>query len=130
MKIRIRGNSVRYRLSKTDIAQFGKNGYLEESTRFPGNAVFRYQLERSKTADTLQAGFTGTGITVYVPEKIAEEWVQTERVGFDQLLPLENGTELYLLIEKDFACLDHTTEDQSDNYPNPNRACGREKDKP
>lgn len=124
MKIRIRGNSVRYRLSKTDIAQFGKNGYLEERTCFPGNAVFLYRLERTLIADTLQAGFSGTTITVFVPEKIAEEWVQTERVGFDQHVPLENGEQLYLLIEKDFACLDHTTEDQSDNYPNPNRACG------
>ena len=26
---------------------------------------------------------------------------------------------LYILIEKDFKCLDNTIEDQSDNYPNP-----------
>jgi hypothetical protein len=26
-------------------------------------------------------------------------------------------------VEKDFVCLDHTDEDQSDNYPNPNRTC-------
>ena len=28
-----------------------------------------------------------------------------------------------LLIEKDFVCLDHTLEDQSDNYANPNKVC-------
>jgi len=27
------------------------------------------------------------------------------------------------LLEKDFVCLDHTTEDQSDNYENPNTTC-------
>jgi hypothetical protein len=31
--------------------------------------------------------------------------------------------ELFLLIEKDFVCLDNTFEDQSDNYPNPNAVC-------
>jgi hypothetical protein len=36
---------------------------------------------------------------------------------------LEDGTLLTLLIEKDFACLDHVDEDQSDNYPNPNKTC-------
>lgn len=123
MKIRIRGHSVRYRLSKTDIAQFGKNGYLEERTRFPGNAEFIYRLERKPGIPALAAAFSGSTITVFVPEAIAGEWVDTERVGFDHRQPLESGEELYLLIEKDFACLDHTTEDQSDNYPNPNRAC-------
>ena len=33
------------------------------------------------------------------------------------------GKDLFLLIEKDFVCLDHTFEDQSDNYPNPNKLC-------
>jgi hypothetical protein len=32
---------------------------------------------------------------------------------------MENGKELFLLLEKDFVCLDETIEDQSDNYPNP-----------
>jgi len=27
------------------------------------------------------------------------------------------------LVEKDFICLDETTEDQSDNYENPNKTC-------
>jgi len=33
------------------------------------------------------------------------------------------GVQLHLLLEKDFVCLDNTAEDQSDNYPNPNKAC-------
>jgi hypothetical protein len=38
-------------------------------------------------------------------------------------MPLGNGQSLKLLLEKDFVCLDHTDEDQSDNYPNPNKTC-------
>jgi len=30
---------------------------------------------------------------------------------------------LYLLLEKDFVCLDETHEDQADNFENPNKTC-------
>ena len=58
-----------------------------------------------------------------MPDAIAKEWVESNEVGFQHKLQLENGTELFLLIEKDFVCLDNTFEDQSDNYPNPNAVC-------
>jgi hypothetical protein len=123
MKIRIKGNSIRYRLTKTEIARFGKNGYLEEKTEFLNGDEFYYCLERRPGIDNLQASFENNRITVFVPEKIAEEWTETERVGFDNTIRLGEGKELLLLIEKDFVCLDHTFEDQSDNYPNPNKVC-------
>lgn len=123
MKIRIKGNSIRYRLTKTEIANFGKNGYLEERTSFPSGTFFQYRLERKAGIENLEASFSGNFITVYVPEKIAEEWTTTDVVGYDYRLPMDEGEQLFLLIEKDFVCLDHTFEDQSDNYPNPNKAC-------
>lgn len=123
MKIRIKGNSIRYRLTKTEIANFGKNGYLEERTDFFNGAVFYYCLERRPGIENLQASFLNNRITVFVPEEIATEWTTTEEVGYNYTLPLSEGKELFLLVEKDFVCLDHTFEDQSDNYENPNKTC-------
>jgi hypothetical protein len=51
---------------------------------------------------------------MFMPNAMAEEWTSTDQVGFEN-----NGGQLYLLIEKDFKCLDNVAEDQSDNYPNP-----------
>jgi hypothetical protein len=45
---------------------------------------------------------------------MAVEWASTDRVGYES-----NHNQMYLLIEKDFKCLDNVAEDQSDNYPNP-----------
>jgi hypothetical protein len=56
-------------------------------------------------------------IIVFMPYSCCEEWLETDRVGFEQ-----KGS-LYLLIEKDFQCLDNVAEDQSDNYPNPSLVC-------
>jgi hypothetical protein len=116
MKIRIKGNSLRYRLSKTDVEMFFNNGYLEEQTAF-GNSVLTYALQ-VYGSDRLSAGFEDNKIVVFVPEEMAENWASTDVVGFD-----DSVGSLYLLIEKDFQCLDNTAEDQSDNYPNPSLVC-------
>ena len=122
MKIRIRGNSIRYRLTKTEVANFGAKGVLVDKTEF-GDNEFIYALESSASTEHLSAMMTGNKITLLVPEKIKEEWTQTDVVGFNNKFPIGNGKELFLLIEKDFICLDHTHEDQSDNYPNPGKVC-------
>jgi len=112
MKIRIKGNSLRYRLTKTDVETFDKDGYLAESTQF-GSQTFKYALQRT-IAEFLTADFTDNTITMYMPAALALEWASTDRVGYEN-----NNTEMYLLVEKDFKCLDNVAEDQSDNYPNP-----------
>lgn len=117
MKIRIRGNSVRFRLSKSEVEQFGNEGYVEERTEF-GNTSLIYALQKSDVSE-LSAGFDGTKITMLVPQDIARKWADTQVVGFDNIVDMGNGKELYLLLEKDFKCLDNSSEDQSDNYENP-----------
>jgi len=112
MKIRIKGNSLRYRLTKTDVENFDRDGYLEETTNF-GTHTFKYALQRTM-AEYLTADFTNNTITLYMPAALALEWTSTDRVGYEN-----NSSEMYLLVEKDFKCLDNVAEDQSDNYPNP-----------
>ncbi len=117
MKIRIKGNSVRYRLTKTEVETFCKTGYFEERTEF-NSRTFIYAL-KAVSADELQAEFSDDTITLLVPKKYSADWFENDRVGFENTMILDNESELFLLLEKDFACLDNTTEDQSDNYPNP-----------
>jgi hypothetical protein len=122
MKIRIKGNSIRIRLTRTEVDNFGKFGVLEEATEF-GDAKLIYAIESISTIDELQASFANNRITVKVPEAIKHEWISTDRIGFENKFNIGNDKQLFLLIEKDFVCLDNTFEDQSDNYPNPNAVC-------
>lgn len=112
MKIRIKGNSVRYRLTKTDVEQFYKNKHLRDSTNF-GNRHLVYMLKAAQQ-DGLTGSFVDDTITITIPVTKLNELAQTDRVGFDG----KDGA-LYILVEKDFQCLDDVAEDQSDNYPNP-----------
>lgn len=118
MKIRIRGNSIRYRLTMSEVAAFSRTGYYEETTNF-GTGMFRYALRAASDATHLGASFEGNMITLTMPVSDARTWAENTRIGFDHELSLPGGESLILLVEKDFACLDETGEDQSDNYPNP-----------
>lgn len=121
MKIRIKGNSIRYRLTKTDIAHFKTAGFIEERTEFLNGPSFLYRLESKAGIQSMEALFSGNTICIFVPERIAATWTSTKVVGFDSTMNIGDGKELLLLIEKDFVCLDHTLEDQRDNYANPNK---------
>jgi hypothetical protein len=112
MKIRIKGNSLRYRLTKGDVQRFAKYGYIEETIDF-GSQTLTYALEQHNF-NMLMATFDGNKIILLMPATMATEWGLTERVGFEGFYD-----DLFLLIEKDFKCLDNVAEDQSDNYPNP-----------
>jgi hypothetical protein len=118
MKIRIKGNSLRYRLTRPEVERFSETGSLEEQVNF-GLATLSYTLSMTD-ADELSATFMDNRITVYLPASLVDEWVNTDKVGFEHRMPL-NGTadSLYLLVEKDYTCLDSVEEDQSDHYPNP-----------
>jgi len=122
MKIRIKGNSIRLRLTKTEVDNFAKYGFVEERTEF-GNNHFSYRMEKSSHHQQLSATYTGNLITVFIPVSIAENWTSSDLVGFENKMDIGNNKQLFLLVEKDFVCLDNTFEDQSDNYPNPNAVC-------
>jgi len=113
MKIRIKGNSLRYRLTKSDVAAIIKDGRLEECTEFGHGAALAYALQTTTDYD-LSATFKDNRITLFVPHTMIDQLANTDEVGF------ESGQDkLFLLVEKDFTCLDNVAEDQSDNYPNP-----------
>lgn len=120
MKIRIKGNTVRIRLSRPEVDRFANEGYIEASTPFVSN-VFTYALQVRPDAygHELSADFKDCVMTMYMPERMAREWTGSEIVGFDTWMNVDNGEKLYLLLEKDFKCLDETVEDQSDNFENP-----------
>lgn len=122
MKLRIKGNSIRLRLTKTEVANFAKDGIISEQTQF-ATGTLTYVLFKDDKATELKASMQQTTITVHVPAHIAKHWTNTDDIGFQNNYQVNQSVSLFLLVEKDFVCLDNTIEDQSDNYPNPNAVC-------
>jgi hypothetical protein len=122
MKLRIKGNSIRIRLSRTEVDTLGTEGYLEETTEFP-DSKFVYALQAKADISALSATHTNGKITVLIPAHMAAGWNNNETIGHDNNMDLGNNKQLYLLVEKDFKCIDSVDEDQSDNYENPKQSC-------
>lgn len=118
MKIRIKGNSVRLRLTKTEVEIFSKTGVYEEKTQF-GSTMLTYKLQAKSDVQELEADFIDDTITVSIPDDAQQTWANSNRVGYNNKVDWADDSKLSLLVEKDFTCLDETIEDQSDNYPNP-----------
>lgn len=122
MKLRIKGNSLRIRLTKPEVAKLAEAGYVEEQTSFAGNKLV-YALRRVDNGNELSATFEANKITMFVSNELIKDWPQNNVVGFNAHMPVSENDNLYLLLEKDFACLDETMEVQSDHYDNPNKTC-------
>lgn len=122
MKLRIKGPSIRLRLTQSKVAGFAETGFWQETTPMPGGTL-TYKLLRSAEANGLEASWEAGMLTLLVSDSAAAAWATTEEISMRGEITLESGEVLKLLVEKDFACLDNTEEDQSDNYPNPHATC-------
>ena len=121
MKIRIKANAIRIRLTRSEVEKLANTGHLEEQTIFANNK-FVYALQIIDNGNELSATLDANKITMFVSKALIKDWPENNIVGFNARMPITENESLYLLLEKDFVCLDETTEDQSDNYENPNKS--------
>ena|SRR5687767_10134974 len=123
MKLRIKGNSIRLRLLRSEVERFSSDGEISEEARFGANGL-TYSLIMSDAVDTISAKFENGKISVLIPKAAAQHWVSSETVGLENEQALGEGDKLTILIEKDFECIDRPDDpDRADAYPNPNPLC-------
>jgi hypothetical protein len=116
MKLRIRGDSIRLRLTRGEVADLVAKGRVAEHTHLPAGAGFRYELRTDSGARAVAATFDAGVLGILVPKAAAEAWAQSEEVGIRAEVPLAEGA-LAVLVEKDYPCLTvRTGEDDSDAF--------------
>lgn len=119
MKLRINGNSLRLRLSRSEVARFGAQGLVEEAVEFGADNKLIYILAVSPQADNISVAYQNGRIEVWVPRHLAEEFTETDRTGISGEQAAGSGPSLQVLVEKDFKCIHGTERENSDAYPNP-----------
>jgi len=125
MKLRIKGDSIRLRLTQSELQRFAEHGQVEERTRFGGGVELVYRLKRGAAAPGLAADFSRSELEVRVPPGMAREWCETDLVTLTGSQKVSADGELKITVEKDFACLTpREGEDESDNFPHPEAARG------
>ncbi|WKN32385.1 hypothetical protein PZB74_03350 [Porifericola rhodea] len=121
MKLRIKGNSIRLRLSQSEVDQIGRGEAVNEQVSFGNNSSgFSYSLQPQAEQTEIFAQYADNKLLIMLPEKKAQLWASSDIVGMENDISFENGDTLYILIEKDFQCLhQRPREDEQDNFPNP-----------
>jgi len=122
MKLRIRGNSVRLRLSQSETVQLAETGSVADSIEFPPGGRLEYGIAVSDVPAP-EASFDQNGIKVALPSDTARSWLEPEEVTISAEQDLDGDRVLKILIEKDFACLTpREGEEDADAFPNPQAA--------
>jgi hypothetical protein len=122
MKLRIKGNSLRLRLSRSELARLVQEGRVEETIRFArdNDATLTYALQCSPAQTQMSVRYEPQKVSVLLSSEEARRWSAGDQVGLESTFDIGEGQVLALLVEKDFACLSRTDADNADTFPNPN----------
>ena len=124
MKIRIAHNSIRFRLKQPEVINFKKTGIIKEELEFgpdeDDQIIFCLKQFDGKE---LMIEKEKNKIIVSIPEGLFAQWTGSDLIGLEGEHNTDNGKTISVLIEKDFACLDATEEENAGSYPNPLLNC-------
>ncbi|RYX81672.1 hypothetical protein EON83_23030 [bacterium] len=104
MKLRIRNNSLRFRLDQKDMEALLHDGQVESHTQFAPGIQLLICVARCHQTPLLAATCEAQKITLYVRDDDALEWMQNTETGFSTMQSTGEGN-LRLLLEKDYPCL-------------------------
>jgi len=123
MKLRLKGNSIRLRLGQSEVQRLATIGAVEESTAFGPSAAHRFLYAvraSSEEHDGMSASLSGRCLVISIPQTEIHQWASTDQVAIRAVQPTGADTELRILIEKDFECIDAPPEEsQEDAFPHP-----------
>ena len=107
MKVRFHNNSIRLRLSQSEVAELSSGGEVEERFEFANNSMLAFSLESGASEAAL---FENSAVRVIAPR----DWIASDREGIEfQCGPMK------VVIEKDYQCLHGEGPEDADAFPNP-----------
>ncbi|WP_263355200.1 DUF7009 family protein [Acidicapsa acidisoli] len=122
MKLRIKGNSLRFRLRQTELAALVDAGHIEETVYLGSepNARMTYALEHQPSLGCTTLRYHAPELTIVLATENVRAWAETKEVGIYAMIDLGAHGSLEVAVEKDYACLDLSDGDNIDTFPNPN----------
>lgn len=121
MKLRIKGQSIRLRVSRSELARILDKGSVEETIQFTPapESKFTYALGSADQATPIKVQYEPQSLTITLSRDQVLGWGAENEVGIYSTLDLGVAGALEVVIEKDFACLDRSDEENEDTFANP-----------
>ena len=124
MKLRIKDNSIRFRLLRTEVQMLAEEGRIESHTLLSlSNPAGRlsYSIEHGAHYKEVAVQQDGLVIRLTAPTEDIVAWAEdNSAVGLYTEQAVYGGKTLQITIEKDFACIDRSDADNVDTFDNPN----------
>lgn len=124
MKVRIKGNSLRLRIPRSEVDQLVSRGRVEETIWLGPEESARqtWVLEHSASIRSAAIRLAPPEIALGFPSSEVERWAAGDEVGIYTSIDLGARGSLEVTVEKDFACIHGSDEENRDAFPNPNLA--------
>lgn len=122
MKIRMKGNSLRLRVGRSELARFLEYGCIDETIQFAAapEARFTWALEVALQPDrTTRVRYRACEVAVVLTPEQVRLWQKEDQVGIYTRVDLGGENTLEVIVEKDFACLDGSDSENVDTFANP-----------
>jgi hypothetical protein len=121
MKIRIKGNSLRFRVTQSELARLMDEGRIDETIYFSPSEDSRltYVLEHQSSSSSTSLRYQPPEVAIVLSTVDLRVWGESDQVGIYASADLGIHGVLDLLVEKDFACLDLSDAENKDTFPNP-----------
>jgi hypothetical protein len=112
-------------VSRSELNRFLGGDRIAETVRFATapEAKLTYALLRGPAATGAEVQYNGQEVTVVLSEQQSELWAQESEVGVYTGVDIGADGKLEVIVEKDFACLDASEEENKDTFANPNATC-------
>lgn len=119
MKLRIKGDSLRLRISPSEMRTFLEKGRIEDTIHFGAahDARLTYALEHG-SVNQISVRYEAAEAAVVIPTTQARAWADGDDVGIYGSVPAGSAS-LEVSIEKDWACLSGSEAENTDTFPNP-----------
>lgn len=125
MKLRIKGNTLRLRVSRSELARLLRGDRVEDAIQFTAAPESRltYGLHAAEQSQPVAIVWKPQSVTVLLSEEQMKTWASETEVGVYKAIDLGGAGSLTVAIEKDFACLDGSDEENADSFVNPRTVC-------
>jgi hypothetical protein len=95
VKLRLDGNSIRLRLSPSEVSRLANTGEVSTRTVFPGGTVLTTSVQ-SDEVPGLTATFDGSKVLLSIPAGEVRRWAESEQIGI-----YGDAQGLRIIVEKD-----------------------------
>lgn len=101
MKLRFEPNTVKFRLTSTEINFLQQNKSLKQEIFLPGNESFSYQILEVGENCELTLEILKNSITATISSQSLNDWITSGQVGISKEFYVKDDVKFTLVIEKD-----------------------------